>query len=289
MKSKLLLSILAISLLLFLSVTPVLADPPVGTTPVIDGTIGTDWADRTTMYPAGTWLVDDPSNDSLWGAENEIHDIYINWDANDLYFGVDFSVDLENNSVLLYVDFGDAAGIIDFLGTGAGGSYTGAWPRRISFSATNGIDLFYGGWNGANGNIYRASGSTASTDITTQCGGPVAANQGGRRFHVEFSCPWSELGFTAPVYPGGGVPTINVIAAIMGGDNYGGGDTAPDATINSGDNNSIAVATTEFATAGVGPTAVTLTSLAGSAPVAVALGAGVVLLGAVIVTRRRRR
>jgi len=38
-----------------------------------------------------------------------------------------------------------------------------------------------------------------------------------------------------------------------------------------------------------GPTAVTLTSLAGSAPVAALLVAGVVLLGTVIVTRRRRR
>ena len=287
MKSKLLLSILAISLLLLLSVNPVLADPPVGTTPVIDGTIGTDWADRTTLYPAGTWLVDDPSDDSLWGADNEIHDIYINWDANNLYIGVDFSAD--GNGMLLYVDFGDAAGITDFLGTGAGGSYTGAWPRRISFPATNGIDLFYGGWNGADGNIYRASGSTASTDITAQCGGPITDNQGGQRFHMEFSCPWSELGFTAPVYPNGGVPTINVIAAIVGGDNYGGCDTAPDATINSGDSYSIVVAAAHFATAGVGPNAVTLTALAGSAPVAVSLVVGVVLLGAVIVTRRKRQ
>ncbi len=38
-----------------------------------------------------------------------------------------------------------------------------------------------------------------------------------------------------------------------------------------------------------GPTAATLTSLAGSAPVTVSLFAGVVVLGAVIVTRRRRR
>ncbi|MEJ5310641.1 MAG: hypothetical protein WHX52_12785 [Anaerolineae bacterium] len=287
MKSKLLLSILAISLLLLVNVDAVLADPPVGTTPVIDGTIGADWADRTTLYPGGTWLVDDPSNDSLWGADNEIHDIYINWDANNLYFGVDFSAD--SNGVLLYVDFGDAAGITDFLGTAAGGSYTGAWPRRVSFPATNGVDLFYGGWNGANGNIYRANGSTASTDITAQCGGPLAANQGGRRFHVEFSCPWSELGFTAPVYPGGGVPTINVIAAIVGGDNYGGGDAVPDATITGSDPFPIVVAATHFAKAGVGPNATTLTSLAGNAPIAVSLVSGVALLGAVITMRRKRR
>jgi len=286
MKSKLLLSTVAVSLLLFLNVNAVFADPPVGTTPVIDGTIGADRADRTTMYPAGTWLVADPSNDSLWGADNEIHNIYINWDANNLYVGVDFSAD--GNGMLLYVDFGNAAGITDFLGSGAGGTYTGAWPRRISFSANNGIDLFYGGWNGANGNIYVANGSTNSTDITTNCGGPAAANQGGRRFHVEFSCPWSELGFTAPVYPGGGVPTINVIAAILGGDNYGGCDTAPDAAITNGDPYPIVVLTTQFATAGVGTNAVTLTSLAGSAPVAVSLAAGVVLLGTVIVTRRKR-
>ena len=38
-----------------------------------------------------------------------------------------------------------------------------------------------------------------------------------------------------------------------------------------------------------GPTAVTLTSLAGSAPVVVLLVAGAVLSGAVIITRRRRR
>jgi hypothetical protein len=286
MKSKLLLSILAIAALLLLSVNPVLADPPVGTTPVIDGTIGADWADRTTLYPGGTWLVDDPSDDSLWGTDNEIHNIYINWDANNLYFGVDFSVD--GNGMLLYVDFGDAAGITNFRSTDDGGAYAGAWRRRISFPATNGIDLFYGGWDGANGNIYVANGSTNSTDITTQCGGPVAANQGGRRFHVEFSCPWSELGFTAPIYPGGGVPTINVIAAIVGGsDNYGGGDTAPDATINSGDNYSIVVATTQFATAGVGPNAVTFSGLGATSPFA-ALALGLVATTGLVILRKRK-
>jgi len=285
MRSKLLLSILAIAALLLSSVNPVLADPPVGTTPVIDGTIGADWADRTTLYPGGTWLVSDPSNDSLWGANNEIHNIYINWDANNLYIGVDFSVD--GNGMLLYVDFGNAAGITDFLGTGAGGSYTGAWPRRISFPATNGIDLFYGGWNGANGNIYRASGSTASTDITTQCGGLVAANQGGQRFHMEFSCPWSQLGFTAPVYPGGGVPTINLIAAIMGGDNYGGCDTAPDATITGSDPFPIVVAAAHFATAGVGPNAITFSDLSATSPFA-ALAVGLLAAAGLVVLRKRK-
>ena len=151
-------------LVLSLNTNLVLADPPVGTTPTIDGTIGSDWADSGTMYPDGTFLLDDADDDSLWGADNEIYGVYINWDANNLYFGLDYTI--SNNGIIAYLDFGDSEGIQDFL---AANGYNGAWPRNISFPSTNGIDVFYANWNGANGNVYENNGSDNSTDITGSC------------------------------------------------------------------------------------------------------------------------
>ena len=284
---SLLVSIIVILLLLNASV--VLADPPVGTAPTIDGTIGADWADSGTMYPGGTWLLADATDDSLWGTNNEVYNVYINWDANNLYMGFDFS--LNSNAFLAYVDFGDAAGITNFLSTAG---YNGAWPRYIDFPSTNGIDFFYGAWDNQTGNIYVANGSNNSTDITGNCG-LAKANQGGNRYHAELSCPWNELGFSAPLYPTGGsdaIPDINVFTSVMGGDNYGGCDTSPDVTIDTSDNNHISVGVSDFKNLGIGPNAITLTSFtaASALPAAIPWLAGIALaLGGALAWRRKRR
>lgn len=242
----------SISTLLALTFSPVSADPPVGTPPVIDGTIGADWASSGTAYPSGTRLVADPTNDSAWGANNELSNVYVNWDANNLYLAIDYTLD--NNGLLVYLDFGTAAGITNFVNASG---YTGAWPRNINFPASNGIDAFYGSWNGGAGNFYVANGSTNSTDVTGSCQ-VATGNQGGFVRHTEIRCPWTVFGFANPVYPGGGVPEINILAAIMGGDNFNGPDVAPNGVSAPGDGTPMNVQANHFAFAGVGPTAVTL-------------------------------
>lgn len=255
----------------------VLADPPATVEPVIDGTIGADWVDSGTLYPNGTLLVNDPTTDSLWSNADDIHNIYINWTTSTLYLGVDYTVN--DNGMVLYLDFGSTDGITDFVGTGG---YAGDWPRLISFPETNGIDYFYGAWNGGNGNVYAASTSTSTLDITTLCLVATGA-QGGGGYHSELACPWSVLGVADP-YP---TSDINIIAAIVGGDDYGGPDTAPDANIQNGDPYNITVDAVQFMNLGIGPNAITVNSVAGQNPLALLATGMLFALGAVAVWRKR--
>ena len=229
-------------------------------------------------------MVDDSDTDTLWGG-NEIHNIYVNWDANNLYLGFDYTID--GNGFLAYIDFGDAAGIQSFLNSAG---YQGDWQRNITFPATNGIDAFYGVWNDQAGAIYTANGSDNSTDITANCS-LSKANQGGTRYHTEISCPWSQFGFTTPIYPSGGgdaIENINIIAAIMGGDNYGGCDTAPNATIASADPYGIAVSASNFKNLGIGPNAITLTQLTGNKANAFFAVTSITLVACIIIIQRRK-
>ncbi|MFO7681619.1 MAG: hypothetical protein R6X34_16365, partial [Chloroflexota bacterium] len=155
-----------------------------------------------------------------------------------------------------------------------------------NFPAAHGIDAFYGSWNGANGNFYTANGSTNSNDVTGSCS-VATGNQGGFVRHSEIRCPWTVFGFTNPVYPGAGVPEINVFTAIMGGDDTaGGGDVAPNGPATGG---GITVGATHFANAGVGPTAVSLSSFTAQTTPTLPLllvFAGLMIGGAVWIKRK---
>ncbi len=70
----------------------------------IDGVLS-EWHEDELVY-------DDSQNDSPWGVQNEIHKLYMTWDASALYIGVS-GVQKDGNNLLVYIDTSPLSGITD--------------------------------------------------------------------------------------------------------------------------------------------------------------------------------
>lgn len=170
--------------------------------PIIDGTIGSDW-DTDDIH------IIDSSDDSPW-AGNEIYGMWITWDSENLYIAVDYT--LSANGLSVYVD-AEEGGTVDFR---ADDGWTGAWPRDVTSDKP--IDLFLGSWSGAPFDIYNANEDN-STDIGAYCHSAT-----GELYNAEALIPW-DIVFT------GGFPIgakINIACLLVGGDNSYAGDALPD-------------------------------------------------------------
>ncbi len=181
-------------------------------TPSVDGTINIapdDW-------DADELLVDDPLGDSYWGSNNDIDDVFLTWDAQYLYLGIRFTV--SDNGMVLYVESGLPGGVTDFS---SARGYRGAFPRNIRFPSDCGIDLMIGSWNGEGPYVYLLADSS-STDVTSSC---IVATGGG--FEQEVAVPWELIYSSASGVVQAGAE-LRVVCVIVGGDDYGGCDAAPD-------------------------------------------------------------
>ena len=170
--------------------------------PIIDGVIGTDW-------DSDENILSDPPDDSPWGG-NELRELWLTWDADNLYIGVQFSV--AGNGITVYID-ADDGGTVSFRDEDG---WEGAWRRDVTSDRE--IDIFMGGWDGSPLNVYRA-GETNSTDISG-----FSESATGAGLEAEVRIPWNQI------YPTG-MPVgaeLAVAVLLVGGDDYFAADAMPD-------------------------------------------------------------
>jgi hypothetical protein len=180
--------------------------------PVIDGTItgdGTDW-------DYDDLAVDDPLGDTAWGP-NDIDNLWVTYDAQNLYVGIRYQV--SDNAMLVLIDAG--------TGTGASNINTLDWyPRNFNFPDSLKADYIIANWNGSPLGVRRITSNTATVDITGSC---QTANQpkGDFFYEGEVKIPWDavyQLG-VGRVMPSA---RVRLVALIAGGDHWNGPDSAPD-------------------------------------------------------------
>ncbi|MFA6468899.1 MAG: putative Ig domain-containing protein [Bacteroidota bacterium] len=158
-------------------------------------------------------------NDSVKSVNNELYSLYVTWDADSLYLGVDYYINDKNNTLILYLDALRNTGITNFLSTAG---YTGDHPKNNRFLTHNGIDLFVAAYFLEHPSVYRVQGNS-SVDIsplTSRFRGPNARG-------MEAAIGWNDI-----YQLGNGVveknAVINLVALAAGGFDYGSGDAMPD-------------------------------------------------------------
>ncbi|MCA9973143.1 MAG: DUF11 domain-containing protein [Anaerolineales bacterium] len=189
-------------------VTITFAAPP--TTPTVDGSIANDNVD----WDSDELLVDDAKTDSAWGSNNDLDNLYVTWDANNLYVGVSGTLEVNNNAAIVYIDTGVSGGETDFS---SASGFGGAYPRNFNFSGRD-IDLMLARWGHNAAQVY-----TVTDNVTIDVSGlvTVANTSNGTSLMTEYAVPWSLLG-----NPYGS--QICLVAVIAGGDNWNGPDSMPD-------------------------------------------------------------
>src|SRR5262249_26073842 len=116
---------------------------------VIDGYTN-DFTDdeRVFGYNATAQESEEPSNDSVWGVNDDINQIRITWDARYLYLAAEGRI--WDNNMILFLDStpGRGLGAMDSLNS---------WRRNFSFDTTGSFagqgfapDLFAATWDGNN-------------------------------------------------------------------------------------------------------------------------------------------
>ena len=200
----------------------------------VDGNLS-DWAKDE--------IVTADENDSTFdpgAGKNEIQNLYVTWDKENLYLGIEGQTN--GNGLLLYleVDPGSGNGQENL-------TKINNWNRRIVFSGSatlpNGTttqfrsDFFFGSWNGSNGNFYAFASSNAVRDISGET--EQRTSQGSVKPGAEIRVPFNSLYKLGK----GKIPVLSKIAVVsaigagdVGGDvingisvgfGFLGGDTAP--------------------------------------------------------------
>ena len=193
----------------------------------IIATYGKPRIDGTVNVGSDDWLVNwrvawDPDTNGYWNTGgvlmNEIWGLFTTWDADSLYFGVNYIINDVHNSLMLYLYAGLPGGITNISSTSG---YNGDYPNNIKFSDSHPINFFTAAYNQAAPILYKITGNTSvnmSTKINSKRG------IGGR--DSECSIAWNDLfGLGAGLVP----PHLTIYAAavLAGGYTYGGGDALP--------------------------------------------------------------
>ncbi len=188
-------------------------------TPTIDGHVQISASD----WDADELGVDDPSNDGRYPSDPEVDDLYVTWDADNVYVGI--------KTVRQPGQYGN--GYVVFIDTDGQNGMTGAtdftnstfYPRHITFS-TMGADVVGGAWGSQNSfpttmEFKHCDDPTHPTDLT---GATSAGNPG--FLQMEFGIPWNQLYELGDgVVPAG--TKMRFIVVVVGGDNSGAYDALP--------------------------------------------------------------
>lgn len=187
--------------------------------PRIDGNIfrnNEDWRPE--------WLVvADSDTDSYWAPadsiNNELFGIYSTWDADSVYFGIDYKLFDTYNTMMLYIDAGIPGGETNF---NSQQGYYGDYAKNFRFRPGDAIDFFIPTYHITEPGMYKIVDST-SENMTDKINGKRGANALG----AEVAVAWNDLyGLGVGLLPPG--VKLKVVALIAGGFNYGAGDSAPD-------------------------------------------------------------
>ncbi len=181
-------------------------------------------------------ILQERPDDSRWGFNNDINQIWISWDAENLYVAVD-GIAWDNNIILLF-DYRN--GGLEKM------TELNAWRRNFVFSNNFFPDFFMATWDGnTTPQTWRASGANTVTQIDNTLFETVATfAQGAQGRSMEARIPWTvffpellvraydeRTGDSTYVLPNGLDPAHTIrFAAVLtaGGDGTGGPDSAPD-------------------------------------------------------------
>lgn len=179
--------------------------------PTLDGTITGDGID----WDASDLAVDDPLGDTTWGP-NDIDDLWITYDAENLYIGIRYRV--ENNAMLVLIDAGTGVGASDIANLDW-------YPRNFNFPDSLLAEFIIANWNGGGLGVRRITGNATTEDITSGCG-IGHASKGLSFYESEIRIPWNSIYRLGPglVQPGA---RVKVVTMIAGGDRWNGPDSAP--------------------------------------------------------------
>jgi alpha-amylase len=189
--------------------------------PTIDGSInisGTDWD--------VDWRVAaDSDTDSYWWSRstmvvnNEMYGIYVTWDSDSLYLGLDYYINDINNTAILYVDAVKDSGRTNFNSTQG---WLGDYPKNNRFRLEDGIDLFVASYNKEKPNTFLVAGNQ-SINISTKANGVRGLENRGLEIAVSFN---EIYGLGAGLVPKHAA--LKLVALASGGYDYGSGDAVPD-------------------------------------------------------------
>jgi len=174
----------------------------------VDGDLSSFCSDENIAGEAG---------DSKW-SKGAIDALYVTWDQNNLYLGIQGFVD--GCGWLLYMDVNPelSQGATDLTSIDN-------WQKGARFWDGGAIDFFFGSWDGAKGNFYQVLTPTASRDLTGSNGVQVATSfsytSGGSEMKVPFDVLYGLGNGKVPVGA-----KIRVVAALCD-ESALGGDSAP--------------------------------------------------------------
>ncbi|NUN70653.1 MAG: DUF1939 domain-containing protein [Bacteroidetes bacterium] len=189
--------------------------------PVIDGSIAVSPID----WDQGWRVAADSDTDSYWWnrttgiVNNEMFGLYVTWDSDSLYIGLDYYINDINNTAMLYIDAVKDSGRTNFNSTQG---WLGDYPKNNRFRAADGIDLFMAAYNKEKPSTFLVTG-TQSINITAKTNGQRGAANRGLEVAVSFN---DIYGLGAGLVPKNA--SLKLVALASGGYDYGSGDAIPD-------------------------------------------------------------
>ena len=192
--------------MLFLACLSLLVVPVLATTPhtvSFTGVSSTDFAVDEVVYT-------NPSTSSAWGAGNILNKLYITWDSNSIYFGVDGFTSSNTND--MWISFSK--------GNGATGTLTSIdpWGKLFSASANWKVDYVYHNYcDGVDTTNFQYSSLTGGANMDWNASVTQKSDSLG---NSEVAIPWSLIGLQNN-------QIVRVVATISGG-GYDGPSSLPD-------------------------------------------------------------
>ncbi|MDP2300825.1 MAG: DUF1939 domain-containing protein [Ignavibacteria bacterium] len=193
--------------------------------PIIDGNI---------FVGEGDWLQEwqiavDSDSDSYWRPtnilDNELLGLFATWDADSLYLGVDYVINDNFNSMMLYIDAGLQTGITNFNSS----AYNGDYAKNFRFKNEDNIDYFFAAYFTTKPIFYKIdSSSGVNYDVYAN------SKRGGAGRGAEMAVSWNDLYNLEP----GLIPnniSLKFVSVVAGGFNWGAGDSSPDNPDTDGD------------------------------------------------------
>ncbi|KLO23624.1 hypothetical protein [Marinitoga sp. 1155] len=167
---------------------------------IIDGDLS-DWTDYATKT-----VLDEATDDSKWGSDNDVNWIGVANDDKYLYIGAKYKA--SSNGFIIYFSVDGATG-------GATNMNFGGWPRVIQTQDGTPIHFFIASWEHGDPQLWVVEGAATKTDISGKMAQKVNVDP-----VMEVKIKLSDLGLAKG-------NKIKFVGTIVGGDGSSSPDTIP--------------------------------------------------------------
>lgn len=189
--------------------------------PTIDGSVNLSSTDWTIDWRVAV----DSDTDSYWWdrstgiVNNEMKNLYVTWDSDSLYIGLNYYINDVNNTSMIYIDAIKDSGRTNFNSTQG---WIGDYPKNNRFRSTDGMDIFIAAYNKNAPSTFFVIGNQ-SLNITNKTVGVRGADGNDLEISISFNEIYG-LG-SGLVQPNA---QLKFVALASGGHDYGSGDAIPD-------------------------------------------------------------